>query len=1249
MANTTITNLTPVVTLSGNAELMIVQSGTSYSATAQQIANLNAAAGTVTSITAVSPLYGGTITAAGSIGLTQNSINNTYLSTMAANSLKGNNTGSVAAVQDLTVAQTMTLLGAAPLNSPNFTGTPTAPTPSSGDNSTTLATTAFIKAQSYGTGTVTSVTAGNGLSGGTITTTGTISLPTTGVSASTYGSTTAVPVIAVDTYGRITSASNTQITPLNIGAASASTTISAGTGLSGGGDLSDNRTLALASVSAYAILSNISNVSAVPTGNSLSSILDAVIGTGQGSLIFRNDTQWIALSPGSAGQVLQTQGSSANPTWYSIPSTSGGGTVTSLTPGTNMLFSSNPITVTGTISTVNNPVFSTSVQTPLLIGGTTASSTLTLESTSGAGTSDSIIFKTGSQVTQGIINSSGQVVFGPSIPSTTNLATNKNLTGGASWYGFQSSGTIQSDVTTNAVGIRSVPATAAVTTGGAYTLSNVRMFEAGFGTQGANSQITNLNAYYAGTTYAATSLNAGFISNNNSSTTATISNVAIQSSVFVGAISGTTLTVSSVTSGNIAIGQVLTGTGVTAGTFIVSGSGLSWVVSASQTVSAGTTFTSDQSVTITTSAAHTITRGQPSTLIVATTNTAVNGSFTITSVPATTTFTYTLPAILATALVATNTYIITSIGSTDFTLIGAASNTVGLAFTATGAGTGSGTASLYGVSAADTGTTYQYANRYNFYASGTAPNSFAGGLSVGVVGNTGGSALASSNAAYFKAGASTVYTDIISSGTVSVAPASLFIPGTFAARLATTYTTAATVYISAAPTAGTNVTLTNAYSLYVAAGATQLQALNYTTSVGTTSETVPLVIGGTTASSTLTLESTSGSGTTDAILFKTGSQSERMRIDTSGNVSIGSSGTTTGVNLNIGANIGGSTTAYALYLNGQVQSAVNSTAYYISTQSNLNASTNLQYVTHYSAYQGTISGTIAQSQVGFYADGGLTAGTTFNLGFQGALSVSGTKNWNLYMNGSAPNYLAGSLCVGTSTVGSVAGSINAVGAITFQTTTNNQSYTTTGAGTITISSGTAGTIDNMAIGATTRSTGAFTTLGANGAVTIQTTTNNQSYTTTGAGTITISSGTLGTINNMSIGATTASTGAFTTLNATGIATSTNWYNTTTQTATNTATLTAAQITGPFLLGTPTATASYTLPLASAVETALGTPPTGTGWEFVVFTTAAFAITLLTATGWTLVGSMATGATANSFARFRAAKTGAGAYSLYRIS
>ena len=46
--------------------------------------------------------------------------------------------------------------GVAPLASPAFSGTPTSPTPSTADNSTRLATTAFVKAQGY----VTTATAG---------------------------------------------------------------------------------------------------------------------------------------------------------------------------------------------------------------------------------------------------------------------------------------------------------------------------------------------------------------------------------------------------------------------------------------------------------------------------------------------------------------------------------------------------------------------------------------------------------------------------------------------------------------------------------------------------------------------------------------------------------------------------------------------------------------------------------------------------------------------------------------------------------------------------------------------------------------------------------------------------------------------------------------------------------------------------------------------------------------------------------
>jgi hypothetical protein len=58
--------------------------------------------------------------------------------------------------------------------------------------------------------------------------------------------------------------------------------------------------------------------------------------------------------------------------------------------------------------------------------------------------------------------------------------------------------------------------------------------------------------------------------------------------VFIGSITGTTLTVTSVTSGSIGIGNALYGTGITQGTFITSGSGTSWIVNQSQTLGSTT-------------------------------------------------------------------------------------------------------------------------------------------------------------------------------------------------------------------------------------------------------------------------------------------------------------------------------------------------------------------------------------------------------------------------------------------------------------------------------------------------------------------------------------------------------------------------------------------------------------------------------------------------------------------------------------
>lgn len=66
------------------------------------------------------------------------------------------------------------------------------------------------------------------------------------------------------------------------------------------------------------------------------------------------------------------------------------------------------------------------------------------------------------------------------------------------------------------------------------------------------------------------------------------------------------------------------------------------------------------------------------------------------------------------------------------------------------------------------------------------------------------------------------------------------------------------------------------------------------------SMTAPLLIGGTTSSSKLTLESTSGAGTTDAIIFNTASQSEKMRLQSGGGLGIGT--TTNGTNALLAVN-----------------------------------------------------------------------------------------------------------------------------------------------------------------------------------------------------------------------------------------------------------------------------------------------------------------------------------------------------------
>jgi hypothetical protein len=136
-----------------------------------------------------------------------------------------------------------------------------------------------------------------------------------------------------------------------------------------------------------------------------------------------------------------------------------------------------------------------------------------------------------------------------------------------------------------------------------------------------------------------------------------------------------------------------------------------------------------------------------------------------------------------------------------------------------------------------------------------------------------------------------------------------------------------------------------------------------------------------------------------------------------GNLGIGTT-SLTGYELRVGANITGATTAYGIAVDGTIQSDVTSTALiYTSRPATAAASFNLGTLGHYYVTQGTLgAGSTIGTQVGFWVSSGLTNATT-NYAFY-SLLAAGTGRWNLYMEGTANNYMAGALGIGSTSVGS---------------------------------------------------------------------------------------------------------------------------------------------------------------------------------------------------------------------------------------
>ena len=142
--------------------------------------------------------------------------------------------------------------------------------------------------------------------------------------------------------------------------------------------------------------------------------------------------------------------------------------------------------------------------------------------------------------------------------------------------------------------------------------------------------------------------------------------------------------------------------------------------------------------------------------------------------------------------------------------------------------------------------------------------------------------------------------------------------------------------------------------------------------------------------------------------------SQKMYLSGAGSLGIGSTSLTQ-YNLRVSKNITGSTTSYGIASDGIIQSDVTSNATgYSAGLGTIAASFTLTNLYQNYVQQGTFgAGSAVTNQSGYHVASNLI-GATNNFAFRSQIP-SGTNRWNLYMDGTAGNYLAGNLSVGTTT------------------------------------------------------------------------------------------------------------------------------------------------------------------------------------------------------------------------------------------
>jgi hypothetical protein len=185
-----------------------------------------------------------------------------------------------------------------------------------------------------------------------------------------------------------------------------------------------------------------------------------------------------------------------------------------------------------------------------------------------------------------------------------------------------------------------------------------------------------------------------------------------------------------------------------------------------------------------------------------------------------------------------------------------------------------------------------------------------------------------------------------------------------------------------------------------------------------------LITGSLTTTGTLTAQTLVVQTITSSVDFVTGSSvNGSLSSDThqftgsvlmSGSLNVGSSSVSIPVNLFVSRNITGGTAAYGIVQNGIVQSDVTAGAFGFQNQLRTQAASfTISEYRHFTAQAFSIgSGSSVTTQTGFLAGATMTSAATNNYGFRG-LILSGSGNYNLYIDGTAQNYIAGNVGIGT--------------------------------------------------------------------------------------------------------------------------------------------------------------------------------------------------------------------------------------------